>query len=83
MEQRSELEELYECQKIFSSLSRASDSASAAASSSSNNDFSCSSARRIETALDSAAHFEASGDVTLETSDGVGALSLRSLRKDR
>lgn len=83
MELRSELEELYECQKIFSSLSRASDSASAASSSASNIDFSCSSARRTETAFDSAVHLEASEDVALETSEGVGALSLRSLRKDR
>lgn len=81
MEVRSELVELYECQKIFSSLSRASDSASAAASSASNNDFSCSSARSNETALDSAARVEESKDVASETSEGAGALSLRYSRK--
>lgn len=75
--------ELYECQKICSSLSRASDSASAAASSASNNDFSCSSARSNETALDSAARVEESDDVASETLEGVGALSLRYSRKDR
>lgn len=83
MEQRSEFEQLYECQKSSSSLSRASDSASTTASSASNNDFSCSSARRIDTAFDSALHVEASEDVTLKTSEGVGALSLKSLRKER
>lgn len=75
--------ELYECQKICSSLSRASDSASAAASSASKNDFSCSSARSNETALGSAAHVEESEDMASETSEGVGALSLRYSRKNR
>lgn len=73
--------ELYECQKICSSLSRASDSASAAASSASNSDFSCSSARSNETALDSAVRVEESDDVASQT--WVGALSLRYSRKDR